>query len=137
MFYKLVARAFPNWYKADSIYAHYPMTIPSENRNIMKNLGRESHYSYDRPKFTPPHVNLVSYPNVKLALEQEKDFRVVWGGSTKLSPGKGGNDFWSKSLNNDQWRKNIKEFYEDATITLLQDKSCKLAGIRQIDVARE
>ncbi|PLB52792.1 heme peroxidase [Aspergillus steynii IBT 23096] len=137
VFYKLATRAFPNWFKSDSIYAHYPMTIPTENRNIMKNLGRESHYSYERPKFTPPHVNLVSYPNVKLALEQEKDFRVVWGGATKLNPGKGGNDFWSKSLNNDQWRKNIKEFYEDATTTLLQDKSCKLAGIRQIDVARD
>ncbi|THC96109.1 hypothetical protein EYZ11_004431 [Aspergillus tanneri] len=137
VFYKLATRAFPNWFKYDSIYAHYPMTIPSENRNIMKNLGRESHYSYDRPKFTPPHVNLVSYPNVKLALEQEKDYRVVWGGITKLCPGKGGDDFWSKAFNNDQWRRNIKEFYEDVTMTLLQDRSCKLAGIRQIDVARD
>lgn len=37
-------RAFPNHFKPDSIYAHYPMTIPGENRKIMKNLGRENHY---------------------------------------------------------------------------------------------
>ncbi|GAB1211644.1 hypothetical protein ATERTT37_000768 [Aspergillus terreus] len=137
VFYKLATRAFPNWFKPDSIYAHYPMTIPSENRNIMKNLGRESHYSWERPKFTPPQVNLVSYPNVKLALEQEKQFRVIWSGNTPLRPAKGGDDFWSKALNNDEWRKNIKEFYEDMTIKLLNEKSCKLGGIRQIDITRD
>lgn len=26
--YKLFLRAFPNHFKGDSIYAHYPMTIP-------------------------------------------------------------------------------------------------------------
>ncbi|KAE8355189.1 heme peroxidase [Aspergillus coremiiformis] len=137
VFYKLATRAFPNWFKYDSIYAHYPMTIPSENRNIMKNLGRESHYSYDRPSFTPPHVNLVSYPNVKLALEREQDFCVVWSGTTQLNSAKGHDDFWSKSLNNDQWRKNIKEFYEDITAKLLQEKSGNLAGIKQIDITRD
>ncbi|KAB8072987.1 heme peroxidase [Aspergillus leporis] len=137
VFYKLATKAFPNWFKPDSIYAHYPMTIPTENRNIMKNLGRESDYSYDRPSFTPPHVNLVSYPNVKLALEREKDFRVVWSGATALTSAKGGNDFWSKSLSNDDWRKNIKEFYEDITAKLLQEKSGNLAGIKQVDITRD
>ncbi|KAF9893021.1 hypothetical protein FE257_012432 [Aspergillus nanangensis] len=137
VFYKLATRAFPNYFKPDSIYAHYPMTIPTENRNIMKNLGRESHYSYDRPKFTPPHVNLTSYANVKLALEQEKDFRVLWSGISPLAPAKSGGDHWSKALNNDKWRKNIKDFYQDITVQLLNQKSCKLAGIRQVDITRD
>ncbi|KAE8146368.1 heme peroxidase [Aspergillus avenaceus] len=137
VFYKLATRAFPNWFKPDSIYAHYPMTIPIENRNIMKDLGRESHYSYDRPSFTPPHVNLVSYANVKLALEHEKSFRVIRNDSTRLTTVRGGADFWSKSLNNDQWRRNIKEFYEDITCKLLQEKSGNLAGIKQVDITRD
>ncbi|GAB1194551.1 hypothetical protein APSETT444_003797 [Aspergillus pseudonomiae] len=137
VFYKLATRAFPNWFKPDSIYAHYPMTIPSENRKIMKDLGRESHYSYERPSYTPPHGNLLSYPNVKLALEREEDFRVVWSGNTPLASAKGGDDFWSKSLNNDQWRNSIKEFYEDITAKLLQEKSGNLAGIKQVDITRE
>ncbi|GMG09741.1 unnamed protein product [Aspergillus oryzae] len=137
VFYKLATRAFPNWFKSDSIYAHYPMTIPSENRNIMKDLGRESDFSYERPSFTPPHVNLVSYPNVKLALEREEDFRVVWNGNTPLASAKGGDDFWSKSLDNDQWRNSIKEFYEDITAKLLQEKSGNLAGLKQVDITRD
>lgn len=137
VFYKLAMRAFPNWYKSDSIYAHYPMTIPSENRKIMQRLDREKDYSYERPSFTPPHSTLVSYPNVKKALENPKDFRVVWDGLTSLSSGEGDNDFWSKNLDNDQWRKNIKDFYEAITVKLLQDKTGRLGSIRQVDIVRE
>ena len=28
VFYKLCLRAFPNHFKGNSVYAHYPMTIP-------------------------------------------------------------------------------------------------------------
>lgn len=45
VFYKLCLRAFPHHFKANSIYAHMPMTIPDENRKIMKDLGREGDYS--------------------------------------------------------------------------------------------
>ena len=64
--YKLFLRAFPNHFKSNSIYAHYPMTIPrqvlgpvvalkilnsdSENTKIMRSLGRETQYSWDRPQ---------------------------------------------------------------------------------------
>jgi linoleate 10R-lipoxygenase len=152
VFYKLALRAFPNHFKPDSIYAHYPMTIPSENRKIMRDLGRESHYSYDRPGFMPPRVNLVSYPNVKLVLEQQKDFRVMWGDATAFVFGKAAYDFMlsgdkplhakqretmSKSLYQDQWHQSVKDFYEDMTVRLLQDKSCKISGINQVDITRE
>ncbi|OJJ00294.1 hypothetical protein ASPVEDRAFT_27035 [Aspergillus versicolor CBS 583.65] len=137
VFYKLAQRAFPNWFKADSIYAHYPMTIPSENKVIMKNLGRESHYSWDKPEFQVPRVNLTSYSNVKLVLDQQKDFRVVWGDCTPIHSGKGGEDFWSKTLNEDQWKKSIKEFYEKTTLELLAEKSTNLAGRKQVDIVKD
>ncbi|PYH33482.1 peroxidase/cytochrome P450 family protein [Aspergillus neoniger CBS 115656] len=137
VFYKLAMRAFPNYFKPDSIYAHYPMTIPSENRNIMKNLGRESHYSYDRPRYTEPVPNLLSYSNAQLVLNSQKDFTVPWGGLSSIHAGKGGADFWSKSFDNEQWRNSVKEFYEDATLKLLNEKSCKLAGNKQVDIARD
>ncbi|KAL2868395.1 peroxidase/cytochrome P450 family protein [Aspergillus lucknowensis] len=136
VFYKLATRAFPNWFKPDSIYAHYPMTIPSENKVIMKNLGRESHYSWDRPQFTPPHVNLTSYANVKLVLDQQKDFRIVWGDCTPIHSGKNGEDFWSKALNSDRW-KYVKDFYENTTLELLAEKSTNLAGRKQVDIVKD
>ena len=118
----------------------------------MKDLGRESHYSYDRPAFTPPRVNLVSYPNVKMVLEQQKDFQVVWGDATAFVFGKHGWDFMlsgdtalhskqrdtmSKALYQDKWHESVKEFYQNITLRLLQEKSCKIAGINQVDITRE
>ncbi|KAL4945149.1 hypothetical protein BDV06DRAFT_47700 [Aspergillus oleicola] len=137
VFYKLATRAFPNWFKPDSIYAHYPMTIPSENKVIMKDLGREADYSWDKPQFQPSRVNLTSYANVKLVLDQQKDFPVVWGDCTPLKTVKGGEDFWSKTLSESQWKKSIKEFYTKTTLELLADKSTNLAGRKQVDIVRD
>lgn len=152
VFYKLMLRVFPQYFKPDSIYAHYPMTIPSENRVIMKSLGREADYSYDRPALIPPRIFLTSYQGAKLILDNAKDFRVTWGEATGYIFGKGGFDFMlsgdtafhakqretmSKSLYRDQWRKHVKEFYEDITLRLLHEKSCKIAGINQVDITRE
>ncbi|KAL2008268.1 hypothetical protein VTN00DRAFT_8250 [Thermoascus crustaceus] len=152
VFYKLMLRVFPQYFKPDSIYAHYPMTIPSENRVIMKSLGREADYSYDRPALIPPRIFLTSYQGAKLILDNAKDFRVTWGEATGYIFGKGGFDFMlsgdtafhakqretmSKSLYRDQWRKHVKEFYEDITLRLLHEKSCKIAGINQVDITRD
>ncbi|KAL1964166.1 hypothetical protein VTN77DRAFT_7254 [Rasamsonia byssochlamydoides] len=152
VFYKLALRAFPNHFKPNSIYAHYPMTIPSENKVIMKNLGRESHYSWDRPAFIPPRVNLTSYEAAKRILEDPKNFRVTWGEATGFLFGKGGLDFMlsgdtpfhtrqreimEKALYRDQWHKHVKEFYEDITLHLLHEKSCQIAGINQVDITRD
>ncbi|KAL5002235.1 heme peroxidase [Aspergillus recurvatus] len=137
VFYKLATRAFPNWFKPDSIYAHYPMTIPSENKVIMKNLGREADYSWDRPQYQTPRVSLTSYSNVKLVLDQQRDFRVIWGDCTPLHSGKGGEDFWSKTLSDPQFKKSIKEFYEKTTLELLAGKSTNLAGRKQVDIVKD
>ncbi|KAL4969637.1 peroxidase/cytochrome P450 family protein [Aspergillus stella-maris] len=137
VFYKLATRAFPNWFKPDSIYAHYPMTIPSENKVIMKDLGREADYSWDKPQFQPSRVSLTSYANVKLVLDQQKDFPIVWGDCTPLKTVKGGEDFWSKTLSEPQWKQSIKDFYTKTTLELLADKSTNLAGRKQVDIVRD
>lgn len=109
MFYKLFLRAFPNHFKPNSIYAHYPvsaewdmatteltkfkMTIPSENRKIMQTLGRESHYSYDRPTLIKPRVNITSYLGAKSVLENQANFKVTWGATLEELMGKGGANF--------------------------------------------
>lgn len=60
VFYKLFTRAFPSHFKGDSIYAHYPMTIPSVTKDILTDLKRASHFSYDRPARIAPSLNLFS-----------------------------------------------------------------------------
>ncbi|KAL4882931.1 heme peroxidase [Aspergillus karnatakaensis] len=137
VFYKLATRAFPNWFKPDSIYAHYPMTIPSENKVIMKDLGREADYSWDKPQFQPPRANLTSYANIKLVLDQQKDFPAIWANATRIHAGKGGEEAWKKTAASEELKKSIKEFYENTTLELLAEKSTNLAGRKQVDIVKD
>lgn len=142
VFYKLATRAFPNWFAPDSIYAHYPMTIPSENRNIMKMLGREQDYSYEPPSFTPSRVNLVSHQNAKLVLESQKDFQTSWSSSLVELFGKGEYDAKQRqalgqAFNTDEFPKLVKKFYEDTTLRLIQENGANLVGTNQIDITRD
>ncbi|EEP75322.1 hypothetical protein UREG_00168 [Uncinocarpus reesii 1704] len=152
MFYKLMLRAFPNHFQPDSIYAHYPMTIPSENRKIFATLGRENHFSWEKPSFIPPRINLTSYLGAKTVLENARDFRVTWGEATGFLFGKEGLNFMlsgdspkhakqrqvmGKALFQERWKQQVKEFYEDITIKLLKQKSCTIAGVHQVDITRD
>lgn len=42
-----------------------------------------------------------------------------------------------QALYRDNWHKEVKEFYEYITLRLLHEKSCKIAGINQVDITRE
>ncbi|KAF2141807.1 uncharacterized protein K452DRAFT_287766 [Aplosporella prunicola CBS 121167] len=152
VFYKLFLRAFPNHFKSNSIYAHYPMTIPSENRKIMRSLGRESHYSYDRPQYIAPRINIVTYPGAKTILEDQDTFKVTWGTTLQELMGKGGSHFMlsgdaplhanqrqlmAKSLYREKWHEDVKAFYEHITLKLLHEKSFKIAGINHVDLTRD
>ena len=152
VFYKLMLRAFPNHFQPDSIYAHYPMTVPGENAVIMKNLGRYNHYSWDPPAYIPERVNLTSYSSAQYILTRGQEFRVMWTEGCERIMGKGGLDFMlagddsfhtkqrevmSKSLYRDQWHQSIKRFYQDITLKLLREKSCRIAGINQVDLTRD
>lgn len=152
MFSKLALRALPDYFKPDSIYIHYPMTVPSENRKIMRDLGRELDYSWDRPTFIPPRVNLTSYVGAKYLLERGQQFNVTWGEALGFLMGKGGLDFMlsgdskfhsqqnktmGKALYRENWHQNIKDFYEETTLKLLHQKSFKLAGTNMVDITRE
>ena len=147
VFYKLFLRAFPNHFKTNSIYAHYPMTVPDENRKIMQSLGREDDYDYDRPAFIKPRVNLTSFKGAQYMLNRAQEFNVTWGEATGYCMGKGGWDFMlsgdsqfhhkqkktmAAALYHGGWQKEIQAFYEDITLRLLHENSYKLAGVNQV-----
>lgn len=63
------------------------------------------------------------------------------GGEFMLS---GDGKFYSKqkqimreSLYRDEWHRHIREFYTHITMKLVQDKSCRIAGVHQVDFTRE
>lgn len=142
VFYKLATRAFPNWFQPDSIYAHYPMTIPSENRKIMKDLGREQDYSYEPPVFTPSRVNLTSHDAAKTVLGRPDDFKPSWSTALEDLFGKGEfdatqQDAMAKALGTEEFPKLVKKFYEETTLHLIQQNGAKLSKINQVDITRD
>lgn len=151
-FYKLFLRAFPNHFKPNSIYAHMPMTTPEENRKIMRHLGRESHYSWDRPQRQPGRVLVQGYKGVKQVLEDATTFKVVNLEPFKYLYGEPANRFMlcgdgqfftqqkqvmAKALYHDKWHAQIRDFYEYITLKLLRQHSKKIAGVNQVDMTRE
>ena len=150
--YRLFLRAFPNHFKHNSIYAHYPMTIPSENKKILRDLGREEHYSWDKPALIHSRVDLTSYLGAKYILERPQEFKVAWAEGNGHIIGKGRWDsmlgeespshdkqkqLMGKSPPQNQWHQQIKDFYEHITLKLLHQHSCKLARLNQVDITRE
>ena len=149
VFYKLILRAFPNHFKSNSIYAHQPMTIPSENKKIQKSLSRDWHYSWDRPQRLPDRVDLASYNSAKFVQDNAEKFNTVlsepltWLASSDfkisdVSP------FYAEQtrLKGDavyqgKWLNLVKSSYEKITLRLLKEKSYKLAGINQVDITRD
>lgn len=150
--YKLLLRALPNHFKPDSIYAHYPMTVPDENAKIMKDLGRFHDYNWEKPSYIEPRVNLTSYSNAKYLLERSSEFTVMWNDGLGYVMGAGGERFClggdtifhkkqretMKSLiYREKWHQHIKHYYEYITTRLIHEKSVQIAGLNQVDIIRD
>ncbi|MCJ1385278.1 hypothetical protein MMC17_008399 [Xylographa soralifera] len=156
VFYKLFLRAFPNHFKGNSVYAHFPLTIPSANQVILTNLGKQDLYSFEEPLYVPPPTLITSYNAATLILGNKIDYKVTWGEAiTFLMQNSGklyGYDFMlagdrpanassrelmGQGIYKDGWHQEIKTFYEKITLELLRKKSYKLAGVNQVDIVRD
>jgi hypothetical protein len=151
VFYKLFIRAFPNHFKGDSVYAHYPMVIPSENKKILRNLKRDHLFSFDRPAFTSPRVDITSYGAADYVLTSQDKYKVDWSGLAYLM-GDGGSRFMLAGdsplhaeqrkcmgalLYKDGWRASVKAFYSMIAERLLSEKSYKVVGKTHVDLVRD
>ncbi|KAJ8071100.1 hypothetical protein OCU04_001441 [Sclerotinia nivalis] len=79
MLYKLILRAFPNYFEGNSIYAHFPFTTPQVNLEIQKSLGREGLYSWEVPKKKSELSSVQSWEECKGILEDSVNWKVTWG----------------------------------------------------------
>lgn len=156
VFYKLILRAFPNHIQADSVYAHFPLVVPPENRNILAKLGQDDKYTFDRPKRIPPPTIITSHKACTSILNNKEDFRVSWGKAiTFLMHNNGkqyGADFMlsgdspinarsrqlmTTALYGGNWDREVRSFYERMTLQLLHEKSYKLGSVNQVDIVRD
>ncbi|KAF1851680.1 heme peroxidase [Cucurbitaria berberidis CBS 394.84] len=152
VFYKLFLRAFPQHFKYNSVYVHYPLTVPSAMEVALKDLKKDHLYDFAKPKATV-HPHLVS--EYKLATEIMQDqgtFKVVWGKAMEYIMGDAAKDFMlagdgpkntasrqmvSKALYISDWDKEVRSYYTAKTRELLQEKSAKIADFNQVDIIRD
>ena len=156
VFYKLVLRAFPNHFRGDSVYAHFPFVIPSENQKILKGLGKGELYSYAAPSFVPTATLINSHSACKTILDDQDAYKVRWGKTLEFLLQHDGHPFGrdfmlagdrppnaqsrkivGAALYRDKWESEVKNFYEEITLQLLKQHSYKVAGVNQVDICRD
>ncbi|KAL6238146.1 Psi-producing oxygenase A [Aspergillus navahoensis] len=156
IFYKLVLRAFPNHFAGNSIYAHFPLVVPSENEKILKNLGVAEKYSWDKPSRIPHPIFINSHAACMSILNDQETFKVIWGKKIEFlmrrdkhtygkdfmlsgdrPPNAASRKMMGSALYRDKWEAEVKRFYEQTTLQLLHRNSYKLAGVNQVDIVRD
>ncbi|OAX82311.1 hypothetical protein ACJ72_03340 [Emergomyces africanus] len=156
VFYKLFLRALPSHFKPNSVYAHFPLVIPDENKEILTKLDFAGKYSWDKPARIHPPIMIKSYAACDAILNNQKDFRVTWGEAIEFLMHKARNPFgrdfmlsgdeppnlasrqmMGNALYHGEWERDVKKFYEQITLKLLHQKSYKIAGVNQVDIVRD
>lgn len=152
VFYKLFIRAFPNHFRENSVYAHYPMVTPAENRKILANMGRADWFNFDRPTHIPDKLSIISHHAFKHVLGNELTYHPPWEQGlgylmnerslrTMLADGPDLHAIQrasvGTSLFGDAWKLAVRNFYTQMAEDLLTQKSYKIAGQTQIDIVRD
>ncbi|KAH7065052.1 heme peroxidase [Macrophomina phaseolina] len=153
VFYKLFTRAFPNHFKPDSVYAHYPLTIPSEMESVLKTLGKAHMYTFDKPRYEGHPQLVYSYECAEKILGDKATFHVTWGPAMEFLMGKPAKNFMlagdgyenmesrkmiSEALYIKEWQKEVKKYYLTKSEEILKKKSYKLGdNLNQVDLVRD
>ncbi|KAF2107355.1 heme peroxidase [Lophiotrema nucula] len=152
VFYKLFLHAFPNHFKQNSIYAHYPLTVPTAMKEALQDLKKDHLYSFDKPAFeAPPHL-VLDYKTATTLMANKDVFKVTWGQAIEFLMGPMAKDFMlagdgpknaisrdmmSKALYVSEWDKQVRSYYTYITRKLIAEKSAKIADFNQVDIIRD
>lgn len=150
VFYKLFIRAFPGHFKHNSIYAHYPMVIPSETEKILKDLKRDHLFDFSRPTRLARDTEVEFSASSKETLDNQDSYKAAWHGGLAALAGQGKLKLSGDATLHDARRKEVngqlvtadllqqvKAFYKNVTEQLLREKSYNLAGHRMVDLVRD
>jgi cytochrome P450 len=153
VFYKLFTTVFPHHFRPNSVYAHYPMTVPLEMTKVLKDLGRYDQYNFEKPTRLATTSVAYSYDAVKAITRNQEIFKVTWGGSleylvspsakTRVARHTVQNDGNARSLlidslhSDGKWPKTVRKFFEESTLKMLRQKAYRLANLNQVDIVRD
>ncbi|KAI1880063.1 hypothetical protein JX265_001684 [Neoarthrinium moseri] len=133
--YKLLMRAFPSFYRSNSVYALYPFNTPGKIKEIF-NSGASpvQPLTYDPPTSIGAPVPVVSWEGVKQVVREQDKFKDAYGphvaqltrDNLKSDPHAANSD--SPSLTE------VRSLYESLTSKFLQRNSHKLGTSYQVDI---
>ncbi|KAH7106072.1 heme peroxidase [Auriculariales sp. MPI-PUGE-AT-0066] len=150
---KLLMRTLPNNYNDRSIYAHFPMMIPSVMREHLTRQGVADQYDFEM-RSTYKVVKVVdTAEGVRNALKDWRTFRSSYGDSMKeITNGYGTYLAWDDTLKHRRDRLLIRDalftsvqidryarFFFDTTRELIRQKSYSLvhSDVRSVDIVRD
>jgi linoleate 8R-lipoxygenase / 9,12-octadecadienoate 8-hydroperoxide 8R-isomerase len=148
VFWKLFLTCFPNHFKPDSVYAHYPLTIPSEMKLVLKTLERRDHYSYERPGLLPSIQVISGHLATKRILSAPDVFQRSLGDTLTLLVGEKQANPISTAISHEileetlypediKWKDQVRSYYAYITKLLLEQKAYKIAAKHQVDIIRD
>ncbi|ETN36283.1 uncharacterized protein HMPREF1541_08560 [Cyphellophora europaea CBS 101466] len=140
--YKLILNAFPNHFSKNSVYAHYPMVIPDKNKPILRELGRDGLYSWERPIAKSAAISQPSGAIGAAALSDSAKFDSLWAKrSTRFgapsTPAKAQLPLAEVVLKNDKWQPDTTKWYTESIERLWKEKQYELGGAQQIDIVKD
>ncbi|KAH8800451.1 heme peroxidase family protein [Xylogone sp. PMI_703] len=148
--YKLLMRAFPGWYRANSVYALYPFTTPEANFEAFEKLGTSQNFDFSKPSFIVPPTPITTWQGVVDVLGDQEHFHVPWGDHTfqlthhdyMLSGDAPANseqrDFVKQCLYSpEDSLEEVRQFYESITAKLFRQHSRKIGESYQVDIVRD
>lgn len=150
VFYKLFIRAFPHHFKYNSVYAHYPMVVPSETEKILKDLKRDHLFDFSRPARIAQDVEYTSVEAANRVFANPDKYTPSWHASLEALAPKGKSKLLTDATVHDRHRREVsqplatadfvsavKAFYSKVTEELLDSRSYELGGLKLVDLVRD
>ncbi|KAL8793884.1 MAG: hypothetical protein Q9195_003503 [Heterodermia aff. obscurata] len=150
MLYRLIHRAFPHWFKFNSIYVMQPMYLPSMNQEIAKQFNTFDLYCLDPPA-PPPKITLLNtHAAISALLNDQANFKVKYGAQLPdlvfpeyMLQGDGAanrenHTFVAKRLMDVPGGLNLyAKAFEDTTRQILAREAYKLGNQFQVDITKD
>ncbi|KAK4948051.1 hypothetical protein LTR10_013105 [Elasticomyces elasticus] len=142
--YKLVLNTLPNSYRSNSIYAHYPLVTPDENKSILSKLEKADLYNFDTSTQRPRPEMLKSIDACQLEANNADTFGLIWDPAVinpvqRLEKNTQTETFTLARmlLGTVELQHATTAFYQKTLSDLLKSESYRLAGRLQVDMVRD
>jgi hypothetical protein len=150
VFHKLFQTAFPKHFKQNSVYSHYPLTIPSAMEEALKDLKKDKLYDFKKPEPAGRTHIIKDYKLATSILADQSTFQIKWDSAKDYTLGRSAKDLMrstsstpasrdvmSKALYPSSWQTQVRAFYTAKTRSLLESKSVHIADFNQVDIIRD